>query len=165
MPSALVSQLYFAREEFQRLMEDVTPGEGERTMPPFNSLSFIVAHLAVHEHSVWLVVAQDRRLYPELGRRYGPGADAAVPAWQEAWDIWQAVTQEANHYLETLTDESMDTHLIRRGQPMAEALGHMLLRMINHYWFHLGEAHGIRQALGHRGIPDFVGEITRARYR
>ncbi len=28
-----------------------------------------------------------------------------------------------------------------------------------HYWYHLGEAHAIRQMLGHTGLPQFVGDM------
>lgn len=31
--------------------------------------------------------------------------------------------------------------------------------MIYHYWYHAGENMGIRQALGHTGLQDFVGDI------
>jgi hypothetical protein len=34
-----------------------------------------------------------------------------------------------------------------------------------HYWFHLGEAHAIRQMLGHPDLPQFVGDMSRAVYR
>jgi hypothetical protein len=34
-----------------------------------------------------------------------------------------------------------------------------------HYWFHTGEAHAIRQMLGHRDLPQFVGDMAAAVYR
>jgi hypothetical protein len=34
-----------------------------------------------------------------------------------------------------------------------------------HYWFHLGEAFAIRQLLGHRDLPEFVGDMSEAVYR
>jgi hypothetical protein len=40
----------------------------------------------------------------------------------------------------------------------------MLMRNIYHYWFHTGEAHAIRQILGHTQLPDFVGDMTVAMY-
>ena len=41
-----------------------------------------------------------------------------------------------------------------------------MLRMTYHYWYHTGENAAIRQALGHTGLPDFVGDIdTEAPYR
>ena len=43
----------------------------------------------------------------------------------------------------------MLTHFERRGKPVPENAGTLLLRNIDHYWFHTGEAHAIRQMLGH----------------
>ena len=40
----------------------------------------------------------------------------------------------------------------------------MLLRNIYHYWFHMGEAHAIRQLLGHPDLPQFVGDMSEAVY-
>jgi hypothetical protein len=37
--------------------------------------------------------------------------------------------------------------------------------MTYHYWFHLGEAQAVRQALGHTSLPSFVGDIAQAPYR
>ena len=34
-----------------------------------------------------------------------------------------------------------------------------------HYWFHIGEAHAIRQILGHGELPQFVGDMSQALYR
>jgi hypothetical protein len=31
--------------------------------------------------------------------------------------------------------------------------------VIYHYWFHVGEIISIRQILGHRDVPEFVGDI------
>ena len=50
------------------------------------------------------------------------------------------------------------------GQACAESIGTLLLRNIYHYWFHTGEAHAIRQMLGHRDLPQFVGDMAAVRY-
>ena len=34
-----------------------------------------------------------------------------------------------------------------------------------HYWFHLGEAHAVRQMLGHQDLPQFVGGLEGGFYR
>ena len=47
---------------------------------------------------------------------------------------------------------------------MLEDIGTTLLRNIYHYWFHTGEAHAIRQQLGHRDLPEFVGDMSRVLY-
>jgi hypothetical protein len=41
----------------------------------------------------------------------------------------------------------------------------MLHRNTYHYWYHLGEAHAIRQMLGHTDLPQFVGDMSEALYR
>ncbi len=81
------------------------------------------------------------------------------------WAAWREVTAAADRYLETLTPEIMLTYFEREGKPVPESAGTLLLRNINHYWFHTGEAHAIRQILGHKNLPDFVGNISVAAYR
>jgi hypothetical protein len=39
------------------------------------------------------------------------------------------------------------------------------MRNIYHYWFHTGEAHAVRQMLGHTDLPQFVGGMESAAYR
>ena len=41
----------------------------------------------------------------------------------------------------------------------------MIYRNTYHYWHHLGEAHAIRQMLGHQNLPEFVGDMSQALYR
>jgi len=33
-----------------------------------------------------------------------------------------------------------------------------------HYWFHIGEAHAVRQMLGHGNLPDFVSDLPAVRF-
>ncbi len=83
----------------------------------------------------------------------------------EMWEIWRAVTQAADAYLDNLTPERMQEFYIRaNGQPAPESIGTLLLRNIYHYWFHTGEAHAVRQMLGHTDLPQFVGNIGEAPY-
>ncbi len=52
------------------------------------------------------------------------------------------------------------------GRKTARMYGNLLQRVIYHYWYHTGKNMGIRQALGHTHLPDFVGNIDRqAPYR
>ena len=81
------------------------------------------------------------------------------------WATWQMVTEAADVYLDTLTPAMLPTFLERRGKPWPENIGTMLLRNSYHYWFHMGEAHAIRQQLGHPDLPEFVGDMSQAFYR
>ena len=35
----------------------------------------------------------------------------------------------------------------------------MLLHLIYHYFYHIGEAHAARQMMGHTGLPDFISDM------
>ena len=67
--------------------------------------------------------------------------------------------------MDTLTPDILQTRLLWKGEPVDETVGTLLLRNIYHYWFHTGEAHAIRQMLGHPDLPQFVGEFGDAGYR
>jgi len=75
------------------------------------------------------------------------------------------VTVAADAYLDTLTPEILQAYLVHDGQPVDESVGTLLMRNICHYWFHTGEAAAVRQMLGHKDLPDFVGEMSQAPYR
>lgn len=160
MTIMLVDQLRFARSEFVRVMDGVTAEEGLVRIMPLNSLSWRVGHLASHEHAFWVMVAQGKNLYPDLYKSVGTGKPASTPPWDEMWQVWHAVTREADLFLDTVTAPMLVTHLEWKGKPHAESIGTMLLHVIYHYFFHIGEAHANRQVLGQSNLPEFVAELT-----
>jgi len=161
----LVTQLRFARSEFNRCFEGVSAEDAVRRLGPMNSLSWIVGHLADQEHGWWIVLAQGRSLLPGLNDRVGFGKPASTPPLEEMWAAWRTATQAADEYLDTLTTNALQFHLSHKGVPRVENIGTMLLRCIYHYWFHIGEAHAIRQMLGHAELPVYVGDMSQALYR
>ena len=80
------------------------------------------------------------------------------------WPVWGEVTTAADRYLDTLTPELLQTHLQWQGEPRIEGVGTMLLRDIYRYFYRAGEAHAIRQMLGHPDLPQFVGDVSQAFY-
>jgi hypothetical protein len=102
---------------------------------------------------------------PGLDERVGSGKPASTPPVGEMWAAWRAVTAAADAYLDALTPALLETHLKRDGAPVAQSVGTLLLRNLYHYWFHTGEASAVRQMLGHRNLPDFVGDMTATPYR
>lgn len=165
MAHLLVEQLRFARSELVRCLEGVTDAEARRRFGPMNCMSWIVGHLASQENAYWVLMAQGKKIEPDLHRMVGTGHPASTPPLDEMWAAWRAVTGAADAYLETLTPATLQTHLEWKGQPRPESVGTMLLRNIYHYWFHTGEAHAIRQMLGHTDLPEFVGDMSGAAYR
>ncbi len=161
----LVTQLRFTRIELARCLEGVSDADARRRIEPMNCISWIVGHLANQENGYWVMVAQGQRLAPNLNQLVGYGKPASTPPLEEMWDAWRTITSAADRYLDTLTPELLQTHLEWKGKRLQESIGTMLLRNIYHYWFHLGEAHAIRQMLGHSDLPQFVGDMSAALYR
>jgi hypothetical protein len=165
MTHPLVVQLRFARNEFVRCLDGVTEEEGIIRLQPMNCISWMVGHLASQENFYWVRLGQDVKLAPELAELVAFGQPATTPPLAEMWATWHQVTTAADTYLDTLTSNKMQTHFIFRGEPRTESIGTMLLRNLYHYWFHTGEAHAIRQQLGHTDLPQFVGNMETAVYR
>jgi uncharacterized damage-inducible protein DinB len=161
----LVVQLRFARSELMRCLEGVSEEDAVRRVGPMNCISWIVGHLANQEHWYWVMAAQGLNLAPELNNLVGYGKPASTPLLEEMWSAWWTITQQADAYLDTLTTETLQQHLEWQDQALPESVGTMLQRNIYHYWYHTGEAHAIRQQLGHVGLPQFVGDMSEALYR
>src|SRR6266540_3984655 len=155
MTHPLVDQLRFARSEFTRGLDGVSPEDAVRRVAPMNCLSWIIGHLASQEGAYWVLVAQGIKLHPELRDLVGTGRPASTPPLADMWAAWREITTAADVFLDTLTGEKLQTRLIWKGEPIKETIGTLLQRNIYHYWYHTGEAAGIRQALGHTGLPDF----------
>ena len=161
----LVAQLRFARSEFVRCLEGLSEADGERRVQPMNSISWMIGHLANQEQGYWLIFPGGQPVSKELNDLVGSGKPASTPPLSEMWGIWRAVTQAADATLDKLTSETLQQFYVRsNGQPFPESIGTLLLRNIYHYWFHTGEAHAVRQVLGHTDLPQFVGKISEAPY-
>lgn len=155
MPHPLVDQLRFTRSEWLRGLDGVSDGEALQRLSPMNCISWIVGHLAWQEQRYWLYRAQGKVLFPELNERLAYGKPASTPPLQEMWQAWWTVTESADPWLDSLTAETVQAPLVRG----LSSVGTFLLRTTYHYWYHLGEALAIRQMLGHKNLPDFVGDI------
>jgi hypothetical protein len=163
-PHPLVVQLRFARSELVRCLEGVTPEDGVRRVLPMNCISWMVGHLANQENAYWNILPGRENQAPELNNLVGFGKPASTPPLDEMWATWQRVTQAADAYLDTLDSPRMQEFFIWKGEKRPESIGTMLLRNIYHYWFHTGEAHAARQVLGHTNLPQFVGDMSLAKY-
>jgi hypothetical protein len=165
MAHFLVTQLRFTRRELMRSLEGVSEEEACRRIMPMNCMSWIVGHLANQENRYWVYLAQGKQIAPDLRQQVGTGQPASTPSLQEMKAIWQTITSEADGYLETLTPELMETHFMHDGNYLEENVGTMLMRNLYHYWYHMGEVASIRQFLGHKNLPEFVGDMTMVMYQ
>ncbi|MCC6792701.1 MAG: DUF664 domain-containing protein [Thermomicrobiales bacterium] len=158
MTHPLVEQLRFTRGELRRALAGITDDEARTRLGAINSMSWIICHLAGQERRYWLIRAQGvTDLVPVLDEWGGHGKPASTPPLADAWEAYDAAIAAVDPYLDGLTAERLQEFI--DGRQHVESIGTMLLRVIYHYWFHIGEAYAIRQMLGHTGLPEFVGDI------
>ncbi len=159
MNHPLVSQLRFARSEFLRCLDGLSDEDARKRLLPMNCISWMIGHVANQEHFYWCAMGQGKFVAPGLNDLVGFGKPASTPSLDEMWAVWRRVTETADFYLDAITDDDLSTFLEFNGKPSRENIGTMLLRNIYHYWFHIGEAHAVRQQLGHPNLPQFVGRM------
>jgi hypothetical protein len=165
MPHPLVSQLRFTRSEFQRALRGVTDEEARRRFEPMNCISWNVGHLAWQEQRYWLHYGQEQVPLPDINKLFANGAPACTPPLEEAWLAWHTITTAADPWLDSLTTEDLQRAVPGAFRPDV-TFGSLLLRVIYHYWYHIGENMAIRQILGHEKLPQFVGDLDgKAPYR
>jgi hypothetical protein len=161
----LVTQLQFTRSEFERCMDGVPAEEAVKRIEPLNCLSWIVGHMASHEQYIWIKLGLGKVIDPDLEKLVGFGQPASAPPWDDMWSIWREITLTADKYLKDITDDSLHDALYLPSPERSESIGISLLRNIYHYWYHIGEAHAIRQVLGHPDLPVFVGHMDEVRVK
>jgi hypothetical protein len=188
MPHPLVTQLRFARSEFVRCLEGISDEDARHRFMPMNCISWMVGHMAAQEQYYFVFFPQGKVPRPYLNKLVGFGHPASTPPLADMWQAWHDITEATDSYLDTLTTEDLIPHLTQdtgsgeNGYEAAlfgtlskkalakgvirswENVGTMLLRTTYHYFFHTGEAHAIRQQLGHPDLPWFVGDMKTAVY-
>jgi hypothetical protein len=165
MPHPLVEQLRFTRAEWQRALRGVSEEDGYRRLEPMNSIGWIVGHLAWQEQAYFLTRAQGTTPLPTLEKDAASGGPASTPSLDEMRAAWKQVTALVDPWLDGLTTADMLGEL-PRPPGFRRTVGDAIRRVTYHYWFHIGEIMAIRQLLGHRRLPQYVGNIeARATYR
>ncbi len=181
MVHPLVTQLRFARSEFVRCLDGVSDADSRKRLLPMNCISWMVGHLAAQEQDYLVFFPTGKVPYPQLNISHGFGQPAVTPPLDEMWQAWRDITHAADTFLDSVTADQFETHLEQSTQAVKDALfvygqanenmlsnetvrsgeniGTRILRITYHYFFHTGEAHAIRQLLGHPDLPYFVGEM------
>ncbi len=159
MTHPLVDQVRFARSELQRALVGLTDEEARRRFLPMNCISWIIGHLAWQEQRYWLTIAQDVKLNPELNAQFAYGRPASTPPLEAMQQAWREVTTATDPWLDAVTVAKLAETLVVPGWGVTTSYGSLMLRVIDHYWYHIGEIMAIRQLLGHTNLPDFVGDI------
>jgi len=159
MAHPLVDQFRFTRSEWVRGVEGLSEEDGARHFGPMNCIGCNVGHLAWHEQRTFLWRPQDTILFPKLNELFAYGAPMNTPSLAEMLEIWHAVSGAADSFLDSLTTERLQADLLLKGKSVGQSLGSALRRVTYHYWYHIGETQAIRQMLGHKDLPEYVGDI------
>lgn len=159
MSHPLVDQFRFTRREWLRGLEGVTEEDGARHFGQMNCISWIVGHLAWHEQRSFLFRPQNIILFPILNEVLASGAPMSTPSLKEMLETWHTVAQATDPYLDSLTTETLLTDLLLNGEAVGQTRGSALRRITYHYWFHTGEILAIRQMIGGKDLPEYVGDI------
>ena len=147
-------------------MRGVTEEQGARHFGQMNSISWTVGHLAWQEQRYLLYRNQGILLVPELQEVYYSGAPMSTPSLAHSLKLWRKVTRATDRFLDSLTTRGLQKDLPLNGKSVGQSQGSAILRLIHHYWFHIGEIQAIRQLLGHQKLPIYVGNIeAKAPYR
>lgn len=166
MTHPLIDQFRFTRSEWLHGLAGISEEDGACHFGPMNCISWTVGHLAWQEQRYWLIRPQNMVLFPQLNELFAYGAPMSTPSFREMLEIWHTVTKAADPFLDSLTTETLQNDLLLNGEAVGQTIGSALRRITYHYWYHTGEIQAIRQMLGHKNLPEYVGDIeTEAPYR
>jgi hypothetical protein len=131
-----------------------------------NSIGWIVGHLTWQEQRYLLHRPQGVLLLPAIQEEFYSGAPMSTPSLAAMLKAWRKVTAASEAFLDSLSTEALLVDLPLNGKPSGQSQGSAIRRMTYHYWFHIGEIQAIRQLLGHKRLPIYVGNIEgKAPYR
>ena len=161
MPHPLVDQLRFTRSEFKRALAGVSEEDARHHFAPMNCISWTVGHMASQEQRYWLYRGQDYWLLPAIHEQYNYGARPTRRPSPACGKPGHAITAAADPWLDSLTTADLveQRPFTFNGEPNFFTFGNLMQRVIYHYWYHTGQIMAIRQQLGHRDLPEFVGNI------
>ena len=162
----LVDQLRFTRSEWLRGLKGVTEEAGARHFGQMNSIGWIVGHLAWQEQRYLLYRPQGVMLRDDIQRDFTTGGPMSTPSLAKTLAAWRLITKATEPFLDELTTNRLLVDLPLNGKRSGQTQGSAIRRMTYHYWFHIGEILAIRQQLGGKGLPEYVGRIeAKAPYR
>ena len=162
----IVEQLRFTRCEWLRALRGLTEADGAKHFGQMNSVGWIVGHLTWQEQRYLLDRPQGIMPRPDIQKEFYSGAAMTTPSLREMLAAWRSITKKSDAFLDALTTRKLLVDLPFNGRRSGQTQGDAIRRMTYHYWFHIGEILAIRQMLGQKRLPEYVGAIeAKAPYR
>ena len=163
----IVEQLRFTRGEWLRALAGLKPKDATVHHGQMNSIGWIVGHLAWQEQRYLLLRPQGIMLRQDIQQAFTTGGPMSTPALKDTLAAWRQIIRATDPFLDKLTTRALlrDLPLVE-GKRSGQTQGDAIRRMTYHYWFHIGEIMAIRQVLGQKRLPEYVGPLERkAPYR
>src|SRR6202171_1275586 len=166
MTHAIVDQLRFTRSEWRRGLTGVTEKDAAEHCGQMNSIGWIIGHLTWQEQRYLLHRPQGIMMRRDIQELFAFGAPMSTPSLAEMLKAWRKITRATDPLLDSLSTKQLLRDLPLNGKPSGQSQGSAIRRLIYHYWFHIGEIQAIRQMLGHKRLPVYVGNLeAKAPYR
>lgn len=159
MAHPVVDQLRFTRSEWLRGLAGLSEEDANKHFGQMNSVGWIVGHLTWQEQRYLLWRARDILLFPEIQAEFAFRAPMSTPSLKKVRVAWAEVTKAADPFLDSLTSKDLVKDLPLNGKRSGQSLGSAIRRLTFHYWYHIGEIQAIRQMLGQKRLPQFVGNL------
>ena len=103
---------------------------------------------------------------PDIQKEFTTGAPMSTPALKRTLAAWREITKATDPFVDKLTTKALLKDLPLDGKKSGQTQGDALRRLTYHYWFHIGEILAIRQVIGGKRLPEYVGAIeAKAPYR
>ena len=162
----IVEQLRFTRGEWLRALAGVKPKDALVHHGQMNSIGWIVGHLAWQEQRYLLIRPQGVMLREDIQRDLTTGGPMSTPPLARTLAAWKQITKASEPFLDKLTTRALLRDLPLNGKRSGQTQGDAIRRMTYHYWFHIGEILAIRQVIGGKRLPEYVGALEqKAPYR
>ena len=161
MTHPLIDQLRFTRSEWLRALRGLSEKDATTHYGQMNCISWNVGHLAWQEQRYFLIRPQGLMPRPDIQTRFTTGGPMSTPTLKETLAAWREITKAAEPFVVKITTKELLKDLPLDGKRSGQTLGDALRRLTYHYWFHIGENLAIRQMLGQKRLPQYVGAIER----
>ena len=158
MAHLLIEQLRFAKQEWLRGHENIPAEDALKRLGHANSIGWAVGHLAEFDQIVWIERVFGEPLTKDT-KKFGFRRAASTPELDEIMKIWHVIQEKVDEVQEPMTAADFAEQPTLWGRVSDEHVLMWTLRQTWHYWYHLGEMQGVRQALEHENLPQYVGRI------
>ena len=163
--SKLVGLLYESWKDFDRVLDGLTAEQALARPNNESSFAWTLAHVTNHVDRWMNVVAQGMFPHPDTSsQEFRFGGTGIAHDWESIRGAARDVRMAARDYLDNITDADLESVVLTDNDPKARPdrknlkLYSVMLRMVGHHYFHIGEIAAKRDRMGHK-VGDYPGKL------